>query len=422
LIQGEDLLLGSPSPLQSVSASQDQFLEKIERDTFQYFLDYTDHKTGLTRDSSRPGSPVSIAATGFSLASFSVAYSRGWLSYEEAYKKVFRTLATLNHKAQHERGFFYHFLDSKTGKRSWRSEASSIDTALLIAGALVAAQHFKGTPVERMANQIYQRIDWLWMLNGTDWICMGWKPESGFLPYYWDSYNELMILQALAIGSPTHPVPAEIWNGWFRFEEEYNGKRIIYSHTGSLFTYQYSHAFIDFRELNDEGVNYFQNSAHATSANREFCLANSGRFKTYGPRSWGLTACLGPEGYKAYGAEPGLALHDGTVAPSGSAGSIVFTPRISLATLQSFFQTHREKLYGRCGFLDSFNLDRSWWAGEYLGINQGITLLMIENFRTQKIWESFMKLEPIQRWIGLCSLRQANAELRGAPENAPRFS
>jgi hypothetical protein len=236
-------LTPSPSGGFTLSEEDRHLLEKVERDSIEYFIRHSDPETGLTQDSSRPGSPASIAATGFSLASLAIAESRGWISYTEAYDRVKTTLHILLTRAQHVNGFFYHFLDMRSGRRVWGSEASSIDTALLLAGALLAAQYFKGTEIQRLAEELYNRVDWKWMMNGTSLLCHGWKPESGFLPYYWNSYNELVILQALAIGSPTHPIPPEGWDSWDRLEDDYNGKRIIYSHSGSLFTYPCLHRF-----------------------------------------------------------------------------------------------------------------------------------------------------------------------------------
>ena len=280
------------------------FIEKLERDSLKFFLEQTPEKTGLTKDSSRSGSPCSIAAIGFYLANIIVAVDNDWINRSNAFRRIQTVFTTLEKKAAHKNGFYYHFIDPKTGKRVWGSEASSIDTALLMAGVLLAGEYYKGTQVEKRAHKLYNRVQWDWMTNSTNMISHGWKPEKGFLPHYWDSYSELIILQALAIGSPTHPVNPEIWNNWNRFEEKVNGNQIVYCSTGSLFTYQYSHAFIDFRKLNDKGINYFENSALASQANAEFCNNFSNDYKTY-QNTWGLTACLGPEGYKAYGASPG---------------------------------------------------------------------------------------------------------------------
>jgi hypothetical protein len=384
---------------------EDVFLKKIQKDSFQYFLEYANPDTGLVLDSSSPGSPSSIAATGFGLAALSIGQHQGWISYDEAYERILKTLHTLE-VAPHEKGFFYHFLDPKTAKRAWGSEASSIDTALLLAGALIAAQYFENTEIETIAHHLYERVEWPWMMNGREVMCMGWTPEAGFLPHYWDAYSEHLILLALAIGSPTYPISPDSWRDWSRFEGEYGGKEIIYSHTGSLFTYQFAQAFIDFKKINDHGLNYFQNSRKATLANREFCEDNVLRFTGYGDNSGGLTACLGPTGYKAYGAKPGTANHDGTVAPYGAAASVVFTPHFSIQALHYYYETYGDKLYGPYGFKDSFNLDKNWFSNDYLGIDQGVTILMIENYLTKGVWNRFMQLSLVQKWVSACELNE----------------
>lgn len=404
------LLLPSPARAQALgfTASEREFLAKVARDSFTYFLRYADPKTGLVRDASRSGAPASIAATGFYLASLPVAKEHRWITHAEAYRRAHDALRFLNHHAQHRNGFLYHFLDARTGRRAWASEASSIDTALLVAGALVAGRAFPATAVERLAEELYDRVDWAWMLNGTLLLSHGWKPETGFLPYYWDTYSEHLILQALALGSATHPVPAAAWQEWDRLEAPYGEETIVYSHTGSLFTYQYAQAFIDFRGLSDRGIRYARNSTLATLANRDYCRDFQDRFRTYREGAWGLTACLGPGGYRAYGAKPGLGLHDGTVAPSAAAGSLAFTPRESVEVLRALYRRHGTHLYGPHGFRDSFNLDKNWWAGEYLGIDQGITVLMIGNALSEGIWNIFMHHPAIQRWITRSSLNPSD--------------
>ncbi len=382
---------------------------QIQHDTFNYFLQYTDPHTGLTLDSSRPGAPASIAATGFALASFAIATTHGWLSYRDAYSRIEKTLETLSNKEAGRNGFFYHFLDPKTGKRIWNSEVSSIDTALFIAGALVCASYFPETKVDTLARKLYAEVKWSWMLNDAHLFSHGWKPEQGFLPYYWDMYSEHLILQALALGSETYPVPAEVWTAWKREKSVYQNKEIIYAYTGSLFTYQYTHAFIDFRKLSDGGINYFENSRRASIANREFCAAHSNEYQTYQNSIWGLSASLGPDGYRAYGAEPGEAFHDGTIAPYGAIGSIVFTPKESMEAIRIMHEQHQNKLYSTYGFKDSFNLDQNWWASEYLGVDQGIIVLMLENFLNGGVvWKRFMKFAGIQRWIEKTGLQNLN--------------
>ncbi|MDD5427852.1 MAG: glucoamylase family protein [Candidatus Omnitrophica bacterium] len=384
--------------------SDEEFLTKLEYDTLHYFAGESNTANGLIKDSSRPGAPCSVAVVGFGLTALCIGDSRGWIEKGQAYERVVKILTTFRDTIPNEHGFFYHFLDMRTGSRAWNSELSSIDTALFLAGALFAGEYFKGTEAETLAKEIYDRVDWQWMMNGRKIMCMGWRPEYGFLPYYWDSYSEAMILYALAIGSETHPIPAESWYEWSRPEGEYAGHRLIYCYTGSIFTYQYSQAFIDFRGLYEDvsGINYYTNSVSAVQANREFCIEGSAQYETYGENSWGLTACIGPKGYKGYGAKPGEAMNDGTIAPSGMAGSIVFDWEKSLAGLKYLYDNHKSFLYGKYGFKDAFNLDLNWWSEEYLGIDQGITVIMLENYMTGLVWEKFMQTGPIKKWMGLC--------------------
>jgi hypothetical protein len=386
----------------SFAQTDEQLLDRIEYDSISYFIREMNPANGLIKDSSRPGSPCSTAAVGFGLTSICIGESRGWIERDDAYYLVLKILKTFRDAVPGEHGFFYHFLDMRTGARVWNSEVSSIDTALFLAGALFAGEYFKGTEAETIARELYERVEWPWMLNGKKILCMGWKPEESFLWYYWDSYSEAMILYALAIGSPTHPIPAECWFEWKRPVDSYDGYKVIYCATGSIFTYQYSHAWIDFRQLYENGVNYFYNSVNAVKANRQFCIDNSDKYKTYSEDSWGLSACLGPDGYKGYGARPGAAFNDGTISPCGIAGSFPFDPITSMNSLKMLYVKHKDFLYGKYGFKDAFNLDKNWWAEEYLGIDVGITAIMIENYRSGLVWEKFMSLPEVQNWIEKC--------------------
>lgn len=396
------LITSLPASAFTPTAEDTAMMTRIERDSMQYFIRMSDKFTGLTRDSTRPGSPASIAATGFALASVAIGAAHGWIPGDYAKDQLLKTLQFLAAEAEHERGFYYHFLDQRSGRRVWGSEASSIDTALLIAGALVAASYYPGTEIERLANHIYERVDWPWMMNHSDLICMGWKPETGFLPYYWDYYSEHLILQALALASPTNPVPPETWNTWIRLSAEYRNKEVVYSYSGSLFTYQFAQAFIDFRNLNDNGINYFDNSVKASIANLEYSQSHRQQFRTYLDDAWGLSASVGPGGYKAYGAKPGSGEHDGTIAPYAAVAAVVFTPEASIKAMRYFMNKHGEKLYGHYGFKDAYNLDKNWWADEYLGIDQGISVLMLENYlNSGEVWKRFMKTPAMVRWVSI---------------------
>ncbi len=380
----------------------DAFLGMVEGRTFRYFAENTNPGNGLVIDkspNSRPAghkyAPASVAAVGFGLAALPAGVERGWISKSDGAKLAKTTLLFFRDKMESEHGFFYHFVDMDTGLRAWDSEISSIDTALFLAGALTAGQYFGDPEIKTLADGLYERADWAWMTNGTRLLCGGWTPEKGFLSYYWHQYDESMVMYILALGSPTHPLDPSSWRAIKRTVGEYKGHELILS--PPLFTHQFSHAFVDFRGKSDGFADYFKNSVEATLANRRFCMDNAASYKTYGPDSWGLTASIGPDGYKAYGAPPGLAVHDGTVAPAAAASSIVFTPELSIAAMRNFYAKYRDRLWGRYGFSDSFNLDRDFFAPDAYAINQGSTVLMIENYRTGLVWKLFMALPQVEK-------------------------
>lgn len=385
----------------------DKFFDMVERDSFKYFWELYDETLGLIPDSSRPGAPCSIAAVGFGLTAFCIGAERGWVGKNEVYLRIRKTLKSFLNKIENVNGFYYHFLDMKTGERVWECEVSTIDTALFLAGAIVAAQYFKDTEVESLTNKIYERINWRWALNNKNVLCMGWKPESGFLPHYWDVYSEHIILYAFAIGAETNSIPVECWHSWRRTKSNYANYKYISCPTGSLFTYQYSHAYIDFRDLIDkhDGTDYFENSKIATIVNKLFCERRKNKYKTYAEGFWGLSACIGPDGYKGYGA---CGYHDGTVTPSAVGGSVMFLPELCGETLKLMYDKLGIKVYRKYGFVDGFNLDYEWYCDEHLGIDNGIILLSIENHRSEFVWKYFMKDKRVQRFILECFQKKSS--------------
>ena len=374
-----------------LNPDDEALLDLIEKKSFDYFLQEVNRSNGLVPDRAHnfkkgnTSSPASIAAVGFALTAYPVGVERGWIDRSTAFELTRRTLDFMLRQAPQEHGFLYHFLNMETGERSRGSELSPIDTALFLAGALFAAEYFDHAAIHELADQLYERVDFAWMLNNGKTLALAWSPEQGFLRWRWDHYNESMILYLLAIGSPTHPIPAESWKEIIRPVGSYKEHRVI--QIPPLFTHQYSHIWIDFRNRHDGIADYFQNSVNASKANRAFCIDQAAQFRTYGPNAWGLTASDGPFGYKAYGAPPGWAEHDGTLAPTGCGASIVFTPEESIACLRHFYETYQDKLWGLYGFSDAFNVDKNWFDEEVIGIDQGALLLMIENYRTEMIWD-----------------------------------
>jgi hypothetical protein len=288
----------------------------------------------------------------------------------------------------------------KSGERKWRSEVSSIDTALLIAGALTARQYFHGdAEIVHLATRIYERIDFPWMLNGNPTLlAMGWHPETGFIKSRWDDYSEHTMLYLLAIGSPTHPITPDSWYAWKRNWNHYDG----YTYLGKtpLFTYQYSQAWVDYRhrrEVRGEHVDYFENSVKATLAHRRFCIDLAKEFPAYGPNMWGISASDSIKGYVAWGGPPRDPAIDGTVVPYAVVGSLMFIPEMALPALRTMREKNGERVYGRYGFTDAFNPNTGWVNRDVIGIDLGITVLSAENARTGHVWRWFMRNLEIPR-------------------------
>ncbi len=381
-----------------------QFLDDLQRRSFQYFWEQADPNTGLVPDRARmDGKPLdanhqnvaSIAATGFGLTSLCIAADRNWIDKSQARGRALNTLSFFNTRAYQQHGWFYHWLDSKTGERRWNSEVSSIDTALLLAGVLTVRQCFRDDQeIVRMAGQIYQRVDFRWMLNGHPRLLShGWKPESGFLRARWDTYSENAILYLLAIGSPSYPISPESWYALWRDRYRYEGHSYFTTIGVPLFMHQYSHAWVDFRnrrETRGDRIDYFQNSVAATLAHRAFCINLRYDFPAFGPDMWGITASDSAKGYLAWGGPPRDPDIDGTLVPSAAGGSLMFTPELATRALQTMHDVYGPKIYGKYGFVDAFNPKTGWVDTDVIGINAGIILLSAENSRTGNVWRWFM--------------------------------
>jgi len=398
----------------------EQTLDQLQRAAFGYFLEAVNPANGLIADNSRENSPVSIGVVGFALSAYPVAVERGWMPRAAA---VERSLATLRFfhdsdqsgspEATGFKGFYYHFLDMRTGARVWRSELSMVDSALLIAGALTAGAYFTANTAEEiqlreLADALYRRVDWRWAQDGGATINHGWKPESGFLHYGWDGYNEAIVLYALALGSPAHPIDGDCYEAWtvtYQWENLY-GYDFLYA--GPLFVHQFSHAWIDFRGIQDRFMrekrcDYFENSRRATEVQREYARRNPHGFAGYDENCWGLTACDGPShqlpalanerrrlfGYAARGVPYGP--DDGTLAGWAPLASLPFAPETALCAAGSMLRRYPEMLSAQ-RYASSFNPTLAgadggaWVSAGHFGLDQGIVVMMIENHRTQLVW------------------------------------
>ncbi|HET7064295.1 MAG TPA: glucoamylase family protein [Rudaea sp.] len=402
-------------------SADEGLLDQLQRAAFDYFPTATNPHNGLVADNSRANSPVSIAVVGFALSAYPIAVERGWMRRDTAVQYCLSALRFFRDSDQSGgpaatgfKGFYYHFLDIETGARVWQSELSMVDTALLIGGMLTASQYFDAaTPDESdlraLVDFLYRRVDWRWAQDDADTIRQGWKPECGFLHYGWEGYSEAILLYALALGSPTHPIASDCYRNWtltYQWENLYD---IDCLYAGPLFIHQFSHAWIDFRGIADEFMrekrsDYFENSRRAVCIQREYARRNPREFAGYDENCWGLSACDGPSderpdtpnerrrlyGYAARSVPYGP--DDGTLSAASVLASLPFAPEAVMHSLRNMLERYPEALPG--GRLTSgFNPTlaaadgRAWISAGHYGLDQGIVVMMIENHRSERVWQ-----------------------------------
>jgi hypothetical protein len=393
-----------PAPPPILAPEDEAFLEEVERAHFLYFWEQTNPKTGLIKDRWDPQLPdqgglaASIAATGFGLTALCIGHQRGFASPSEIRSRALATLVFLWKTMPNHKGFFYHWANVNTGERIWDAEVSSIDTAILLCGVITCREYFHFGPIERLATAILNRVDWNWVAEDTSLVSHGWMPEAGFLPYRWDYYSELVMLNLLGMGSAYHPLSPDSWNAWKRTTFEYDGHRYIGSFA-PLFIHQYPQAWFDLRGKRDRYADYFANSSTATEVHRRFCLELASRFPDYSDDLWGITASNSPRGYTVWGGPPAIGPIDGTVAPSAVGGSLVFLPQQTLRVLKAIRRRFGDRVWTRYGFVNAFNPLTNWFDRGVIGIDTGITLLMAENLRTGFVWKIFMKSAEARRGL-----------------------
>jgi len=408
--------------MDDLQTAQRHLLDEIQREAFGYFLQETNPANGLVVDKTNSDWPASIAAVGLALTAYPVGVERGFVTRAEAAE---RTLTTMQFFWQSKhgpepdatgyKGFYYHFLDMQTGARAWQCELSTVDSALLLGGMLTSAAYFDGdAPAEReirdLADRLYARVDWQWAQNGGATVTLGWKPESGFLPYRWEGYDEALLLYVLGLGSPTHPLPAESYEAWASTYEWKTVYDTQFLYAGPLFTHQLSHLWIDFRGIQDafmrgHGIDYFENSRRATLVQQQYAIRNPGGWAHYGELCWGITASDGPgevtlviDGverrffdYEARAVPDGP--DDGTIAPWAVVASLPFAPEIVLPTLADFrrYRRRRDHPYGfkatfNPTFPDPGGAPQGWVSPWHFGLSEGPIVIMIENYTSDLVW------------------------------------
>lgn len=403
--------LGAQQPLRG-----QLLLDDLSKRAVRFFWEQSDPQTGLTRDRGpntkggpeNNGNIASIASTGYALSAYAIGVKRGWLEREPALKRARITLRTVLTKLEGKNGWYFHFVDWKTGKREWNCELSSIDSALLFAGMTLAERGFRDPEYSNLCDQVMARVDWSFMLTDGGakkdslTFCMGWNPEHGFLDARWASFCELGFLYVLA-AAHWKQMPAGCWEAWARPEVTYKGITML--QCGPLFTHQMSQGFYDFRNRRDRlGYDYFVDGRNATLMQRQYCTDNPKCFKGYGPDIWGLSACDIPTGYGAQGV-PNPGEDNGTLAPASAVASVIYTPDLSVRAAEAFIKKF-PKSYGQYGFTTGFDPTKDWYSPDVIGIDIGQMLLNIENARDGLCWKWMMSDPKVQRAFDKFGLKE----------------
>jgi hypothetical protein len=426
-----------------LTKADELMLDSIQQKTFLFFLNENHPEWGIVKDRTAEWAPASIASTGFGLPCFAIGAERKWITREEAAGITLKILNFFYNSVQSDgknvtgyKGFYYHFLAMDSGTRTWKCELSSVDTGLLMMGIIFARNYYNldnetEKQIRGLAGKLLGRIDWDFMQmpptgDFANTISMGWTPENGKHNMGWTGYNEALFLYILAAGTGMKNAK-QSFNAWlstYKWETPYEGL----SHVAfpPLFGHQFSQAFIDFRSLGDlymkeKGIGYFENSRRATYVQRRYAIDNPHGWVGYDSLCWGVTACDGPTekynfddkkflGYAGRGsAGPDYNyFDDGTIAPYGPLTSIPFAPEIVIPTARNMIEKYGDKLWGKYGFYDSFNLTAGWYDNDCIGIDQGPMLIMIENFRTGLVWNYMMKDEIIQTGLGRLGFEYLN--------------
>jgi hypothetical protein len=411
-----------------------QLLDSIQQATFRYCWDFAHPVSGMVRErfAKYDRQTVTTGGSGFGLFNIIVGAERGWITREQAAERTLKMVSFLQDNATRYHGVWSHWMDGTTGQSIPADYNDSdvpiiasdiIETADMIQGMLAARQYFDvNNPTENeiraRTTQLWEEVEWDWYRRASETdgkrLWWSWSPDSGFAYSFSFGGAESMNAYLLAIASPTHPIPASCYYTGFGLDGDYKNGNRYYGYTQwvsafetPMFWTHYSFLGFDPRNKNDNYCNYFENHRNIALIDREYCIANPKGFAGYGENVWGLTSSYGPSSYVH---APG-STDDGTIAPTAALSSMPYCPNESIAAMKNFYYTYGSDLWGPLGFYDAFNLQQNWYCNDYLAIDQGTIVPMIENYRTGLCWDLFMANSEI--WQMLESIGWAIREDNG---------
>lgn len=405
--------------------SDEELLDLVQKNTFQYFWDGAEPHSGLARerfhvDGNYPENDKNVVTSGgggFGVMAILVGIERGYITREEGRQRLEKIVSFLE-TADRYHGAWPHWWNGETGKTKPFSKKDNggdlVETSFMLQGLLTVRQYFKdGSPEEKAlavrADKLWKEVDFNWYRNGKNVLYWHWSPD-----YQWDmnfavrGYNECLIMYVLAASSPTHGVPAEVYHeGWaeggkIRSSSEKFGYRLQLAHQGApnggpLFWAHYSFLGLDPRGLKDRYADYWQENKNQTLINYQWCVENPNGFKGYGPESWGLTSSYSVKGYSGHAPYPDRDL--GVISPTAAVSSIPYTPKESMQAIRHWYSTMKDKVWGPYGFYDAFSETAGWYPQRYLAIDQGPMVVMIENYRSGLLWNLFMSSPEVREGL-----------------------
>ena len=406
-----------------------ELMDMVQKYTFRYFWDEGHPVSGMARERNNSEDIVTTGGSGFGIMGILVGIENGYITRSEGANRIIKIISFLQY-AEKFHGAFPHWMNGRTGKvvpfSQFDNGGDLVETAFLMQGLLAARQFFDVNnntekAIRQIITKLYEDVEWDWYSkNNSGVLYWHWSPNYAWqMNFPLRGYNEAMIVYLLAIASPTHYVPASYYhNGWAAANNYKNGNAwfgyklfVGPAYGGPLFFAHYSFLGFDPRGIKDKYANYFENNRNHTLINRGWCIYNPLKHKKYSENSWGLTASDNPFGYSAH--EPG-SRDNGTIAPTAALSSMPYTPTESIAALRYFYLVEGESLFGPNGFYDAFNGDQNWVADSYLAIDQGPILVMLQNHRTELLWNMFMKnpeIKPALDAIGFVQDLTATSEV-----------
>lgn len=398
--------------------TDDELLDMVQQYTFRYFYDFAHPVSGLARERNTSGDVVTSGGSGFGIMALLTGIERGFITRQQGIDRLMKITAFLE-SADRFHGAWPHWINGINGDvypfSQYDNGGDLVETAFLAQGLLTARQYFNGndpseTEIRNRITTLWEGIEWDWYRkNNSNVLYWHWSPNFGWqINMQIRGWNEAAIIYILGIASPTHGVPASLWqSGWagsgYRNGKTFYGYKldIGWDYGGPLFFAHYSFQGFDPRNIKDQYTNYFNYNHNVTMIHRAYAIANPKKFPNYGENEWGFTASDDPTGYTVH--EPISSRDNGTITPTAALSSMPYTPEESIAVLKQFYRERGDKIWGRMGFYDAYNVKLNWYADSYLAIDQGPIINMIENYRSGLLWENFMantEIEPALQAIG----------------------